>query len=166
MLYFSVGDVNTITIGDGSTIGDRVMVHCSGTHPTLIGDRVVVGAGAICHGCTLEDESVVGMGAQIMDGAKVQKHAMVAAGAVLSSGKVVPTGQMWAGIPAAYVRDLTAVEIEDIPLLVAENIKWAVIHAEENSKSWQTIELNEYDWEQFEGRDPAYWQRLTTEVCI
>ena len=57
------GDVNSITIGDGVTIGDRAMIHCSGIagdHPTVIGNKVVVGAGAIVHGATLEDDCLIG----------------------------------------------------------------------------------------------------------
>ena len=69
--------MNTITIGEDVTIGDRAMIHCSGIskkHPTSIGNRAVIGAGSIVHGCTLEDECMVGDGAQILDGAKVFIH--------------------------------------------------------------------------------------------
>lgn len=80
------GDENTITVGEGSTIADRVMVHCS-TYPkeapTVIGKNVVVNAGAILHGCLLEDGAVVGEGAQVMDGAKVGKLAFVGAGSLV-----------------------------------------------------------------------------------
>ncbi len=93
LLFFCLsGDDSSITIGEGVSIGDRVMVHCSGGHgngekPTVIGDRVVVGAGAILHGCTIETESFVGAGAQILDGAVVQKHAALAPGSLLAMNK-------------------------------------------------------------------------------
>jgi len=101
------GDVNSITIGEGVTIGDRAMIHCSGLagdYPTVIGNNVLVGAGAIVHGATLEDDCLIGEGAQVMDNTTVQKHAIVAPGSIVPMGKVVATGQVWGGIPAAYIR--------------------------------------------------------------
>ena len=159
--------MNKITIGDSVTIGDRAMVHVSGlsvNHPTKIGDRVVVGAGAIVHGCTLEDECVVGEGAQVLDGAIVQKHAIVAPGSVVSPKKTVPSGQLWAGVPAVYVRDLTAAEVSSIGKIVSENVEWASLHALETAKSWETIEQEEYDWDQKVNRNESYFKRLTPEV--
>ena len=86
LFFFPSGDESTITVGENSTIADRVMVHCS-TYPkeahTEIGKNVVVNAGAILHGCLLEDGAVVGEGAQVMDGAKVGKSAFVAPGSLL-----------------------------------------------------------------------------------
>jgi len=158
------GDVNTITIGEGSSIGDRAMVHCSGistNKPTVIGNRVVVGAGAIVHGCTLEDESLVGEGAQVLDGAKISKHAMVAPGAVVGQGKVVASGQLWGGIPAAYLRDLTEKEKAAIKAPAEENVTLAAKHSEEVEKTWQQVELEEDDHEQVSQRNPYYYTRLS-----
>ncbi len=62
------GDVNTITIGNDTSVGDRVMIHCSahgGNFPTVIGNKVILGAGSLIHGCTIEDGAVVGEGAQV-----------------------------------------------------------------------------------------------------
>ena len=70
------GDVNSISIGEGVTVGDRAMIHCSGIklkNPTLIGNHVVVGAGSILHGCEVADNAVIGEGAQVLDGAKIGK---------------------------------------------------------------------------------------------
>ena len=72
--------------------------------PTVIGDRVTVGHGAILHACTIEDGAFVGMGATIMDGAVVQSGAMVAAGALVTPGTVVPSGQIFGGSPAKLLR--------------------------------------------------------------
>jgi carbonic anhydrase/acetyltransferase-like protein (isoleucine patch superfamily) len=102
------GDVNIIRIGSGTNIQDGTVIHVAthgkGTH---VGDNVTVGHMALLHDCTIEDAGYVGMGAIVMDGAIVQKRAFVAAGALVTPGKIVPTGQLWAGRPAKYLRDLT-----------------------------------------------------------
>ena len=101
------GDANYITIGKGSNIQDNSVVHIdSGTLPTVIGEYVTVGHGAIVHACTLQDRSFVGMGAIVLDGAVVESGAMVAAGALVPPGKIVPSGQLWAGSPAKLMREL------------------------------------------------------------
>ena len=101
------GDVNIIRIGAGTNIQDGTVIHVatrgSGTH---IGDNVTVGHMALLHDCRLENEAYVGMGTIVMDGAVVESRAFVAAGALVTPGKIVPTGQLWAGRPAKYVRDL------------------------------------------------------------
>ena len=102
------GDVNIVRIGRGTNIQDGTVIHVAtrgqGTH---IGDGVTVGHMALLHDCTVEDGAYIGMQACVMDGAVVQKRAFVAAGALVTPGKVVPSGQLWAGRPAKYLRDLT-----------------------------------------------------------
>jgi gamma-carbonic anhydrase len=106
------GDGNLIRIGERTNIQDGSIIHITRkTHGTHIGNDVLVGHMAIIHGCILEDHSFVGLGATVMDGCVVETDAMLAAGALLTPGKRVPTGQMWAGRPAKYVRDLTEDEI-------------------------------------------------------
>ena len=107
------GDVNHIRIGARSNIQDGTVVHLSHGAPTIIGDDVTVGHGAILHGCTLEDKSFVGMGSTLLDGAVVESGAMLGAGALLTQGKRVPSGQLWGGSPAHYLRDLRPEEIEN-----------------------------------------------------
>ena len=105
------GDVNLIRVGAGSNIQDGTVVHVSRTtHGTIIGDDVTVGHMALIHGCTLEDRAIIGMRATIMDGCVVEPGAMVAAGALLTPGKRVPSGQLWAGAPATYKRDVNPEE--------------------------------------------------------
>lgn len=102
------GDVNHIRVGARSNIQDGSVVHVtSKTHPTLIGDDVLVGHNAVIHGCTLEDGAFVGMGAIVLDGAVVEGGAMVAAGALVAPNKRVKSGELWAGNPARKMRDLT-----------------------------------------------------------
>lgn len=110
------GDVHTVRIGSNTNIQDGTIVHVTRkTAPTFIGNGVTIGHCALIHGATLEDGSFVGMRATIMDGAVVESGAWVAAGALVTPGKRVPKGQIWAGNPAKYFRDLTPEEVAYIP---------------------------------------------------
>ncbi|MFT7087225.1 MAG: carbonic anhydrase/acetyltransferase-like protein (isoleucine patch superfamily) [Rickettsiales bacterium] len=115
------GDVAKIRIGDNTNIQDNSVIHVTRANhvqnktsdaggPTNIGKGVTIGHSAIIHACTIEDYAFIGMGAIVMDLAKVEKYGMLAAGAVLTPGKVVKSGQIWAGNPARYFRDLTEAE--------------------------------------------------------
>jgi carbonic anhydrase/acetyltransferase-like protein (isoleucine patch superfamily) len=107
------GDVNEIRIGARTNIQDGSIVHVTGGRfGTFIGNDVLVGHQCLIHGCRLEDESFVGMGAIVMDGCVIERGAMLGAGSLLSPGKVLKSGQLWVGRPARYVRDLTAEEVE------------------------------------------------------
>lgn len=107
------GDVNEIRIGENTNIQDGTVIHVA-THGqgSYIGDRVTIGHMALIHACTIEDDAFVGMKAVIMDGAKVEKGAYVAAGALVTPGKVVKTGEVWAGTPAKYMRDVSEQDIK------------------------------------------------------
>ncbi|MBV8687767.1 MAG: gamma carbonic anhydrase family protein [Alphaproteobacteria bacterium] len=111
------GDVNRIRIGARTNIQDGSVVHVDSPrpgheagHPTLIGEEVLIGHLAMVHGCRLHDRSFVGLGAIVMDGCEIESGGMLAAGALLAPGRRIPAGQLWAGRPAKYVRDLTAGE--------------------------------------------------------
>lgn len=105
------GDVNNITIGARTNIQDGSVIHVSSTtQGTYIGDEVTVGHMALLHACTIGNRAFIGMQACVMDDAKVEDEAMVAAGALVTPGKVVPSGQLWGGTPAKYMRDLTKEE--------------------------------------------------------
>eukprot|EP00607_Mallomonas_marina_P004230 CAMPEP_0182427128 /NCGR_PEP_ID=MMETSP1167-20130531/14933_1 /TAXON_ID=2988 /ORGANISM="Mallomonas Sp, Strain CCMP3275" /LENGTH=200 /DNA_ID=CAMNT_0024609097 /DNA_START=252 /DNA_END=854 /DNA_ORIENTATION=- len=158
------GDVSTIDIGDGTIIGDRVMIHCSGItgkFPTIIGKSVIINAGAIIHGCSVADETIIGAGAIIMDGAKIEKHSILGAGSILPPGKVLPSGQYWAGSPAVFVRPLTAEEITSIPVKAVQGAELATVHTKETLKTWQMIEEDELEKEQIQDRNGYYYRRLT-----
>jgi carbonic anhydrase/acetyltransferase-like protein (isoleucine patch superfamily) len=110
------GDVNNIKIGQRTNIQDGTVIHVSSTlQGTYIGNDVTVGHMALLHACTIEDEAFIGMMACVMDGAYVEKGGMVAAGALVTPGKRVPSGQLWAGSPAKFMRDLTEKEKKYIP---------------------------------------------------
>lgn len=162
------GDVNTISIGDRSVVGEGAVVHCAGlrsNYPTRIGKNVVIGANAVAHGCTLEDDCVVGAGAQVLDGATVKRGAMVAAGAVVSSGKTVPSGELWAGVPARMVRPLSQEELSALTAgtEVESFLALAQAHTEETSKSWEQVQADEEDRADRNRRSPHYFQPLNRD---
>ncbi|MEA3003313.1 MAG: gamma-carbonic anhydrase [Sphingomonadales bacterium] len=111
------GDVNRIRIGARTNIQDGSVVHVDSPHPgreggqpTIIGEEVLIGHLAMVHGCILHDRSFVGLGAIVMDGCEIESGGMLAAGAMLTPGRRIPAGQLWAGRPAKYVRDLSPEE--------------------------------------------------------
>ena len=109
------GDVAPITIGKGTNVQDGSIIHTSRYNgPTHIGDYVTIGHGAIIHACTLHNFSFIGMKALVMDKAIVEEFGFVAAGAVVSPSKIVKSRELWAGVPAKYIRHLTDEEIEHI----------------------------------------------------
>lgn len=113
------GDVNFIKIGNKVNIQDGVMVHCTyQKHPTIIGDNVSIGHNAIVHGCVIENNVLIGMGAIVMDNCVVKSNSIIAAGAVVTQNTIVESGTIWAGVPAKKVKDINesnfAGEIERI----------------------------------------------------
>lgn len=108
------GDIDAITVGTDTNIQDLAMVHVDDKTPCIIGSRVTIGHRAIVHGCLLDDECLIGMGAVIQNRAKVGSHSLVASGSVVREGFEVPPGKLVVGVPAIVKRDLTAAEIEMI----------------------------------------------------
>ncbi len=107
------GDVHEIRIGKRTNIQDNTVIHTTrNLSGTYIGDEVTVGHGAILHACTIGNQAFVGMGAIILDQARLEDRSMLAAGALLPPNKVVPTGQLWGGSPARYMRDMTEEELK------------------------------------------------------
>lgn len=112
------GDVNFIRIGHHTNVQDLSMLHVSHKSswdppgaPLIIGNHVTIGHSVILHGCTLEDECLIGMGSIVMDKALVQKHVLLAAGSLVPEGRVLESGYLYVGRPAKKVRALTADEI-------------------------------------------------------
>ena len=124
------GDVGQITIGARTNIQDGTIVHVTGgTHNTEIGADVLIGHIAMIHGCKLHDRAFVGLGAIVMDGCEIEPTGMLAAGAMLTPGKRIAAGQMWAGRPAKYVRDLSEAEIAGQRAGVAHYVENGRAHA-------------------------------------
>jgi len=120
------GDVAPVTIGKGTNIQDGTIIHTSRFNgPTNIGDHVTIGHGAVIHACTLHTHSFIGMRAVIMDQAIVEEFGFVAAGAVVSPGKIVKSRELWAGVPAKYIRNLTEIEVDKIKTSAVNYIKLA-----------------------------------------
>ncbi len=102
------GDVHSIRIGSRTNIQDLAMVHCTYQHsPTVIGDDVTVGHGAVVHGCEVRDRCLIGMNAVVLDKAVVGPDVVVAAGAVVLEGMVLEPGYLYGGIPAKKLKPLT-----------------------------------------------------------
>ena len=109
------GDVNRIRIGRRSNVQDGTIVHVmKDTHPTVIGDNVTIGHGAVVHGCTIEDRCLVGMGAILLNGVTVGSGSIVAAGTLLPEGMQVPPRSLVMGSPGKVKRLLTHAEAADI----------------------------------------------------
>jgi carbonic anhydrase/acetyltransferase-like protein (isoleucine patch superfamily) len=109
------GDVNEIRIGARTNVQDATTIHVTtGGNGTYIGNDVTIGHNAIIHACTIEDLCLIGMGACLMDGVVIEKNAMVAAGALVTPNKRVPSGQLWAGSPARFMRALKPAELAEI----------------------------------------------------
>jgi gamma-carbonic anhydrase len=104
------GDINRITVGKRSNVQDAAVVHVTHEYPVTIEHDVTIGHGAIIHGCIIESCSLIGMGAVILDNARVGRCAIVAAGAVVREDAVVPEGTLVAGVPARVVRPVTEAE--------------------------------------------------------
>ena len=128
-IWFNVsmrGDVHEIRIGKRTNIQDNSVVHVTrNVSGTYIGDEVTIGHGAIIHACTIGNQAFIGMGAILLDEVVIEDRAMVAAGALVTPGKRVPTGQLWGGSPARYMRDLTEEELAFFPVSADNYVKLA-----------------------------------------
>ena len=103
------GDVNSITIGNKVNIQDGVVIHCTYLkHATVIGNNVSIGHNAIVHGCVIEDDVLIGMGAIVMDNCLVKSNVIIAAGSVVTQNSILESNSIYAGIPAKKVKDLEA----------------------------------------------------------
>jgi gamma-carbonic anhydrase len=147
------GDVNAIIVGDNTNIQDNVVVHVAknavkGPRPTIIGDNVTIGHGAIVHACVIGDNSLVGINATVMDGAKVEAGALIAAGATVAPGTVVPSGQIWAGSPARFLRALTEAEAGFVKASADNYALLAADHSDENCKQFEELVVDRKIYEE------------------
>ncbi len=117
------GDVEPITIGENTNIQDGSVVHCTrGGGKTIIGSNVTVGHKVLLHACILQDACFIGMGAILMDNVVVETGGMVAAGSLVTPNKIIAKGEIWAGNPAKFFRNLTQEE-EDFIMISADNYR-------------------------------------------
>jgi len=115
-------DVNSIRIGNKVNIQDNATIHCTfEKFPTTIGNNVSIGHNAIVHGCKIHDNGLIGMQAVVMDGCVVESNAIIAAGAVVTQHTHVKSGELWAGVPAKKIKDVSLELIEGEINRIANN---------------------------------------------
>ena len=122
------GDTDQITVGDDSNVQDGAVLHADPGLPCTIGARVTIGHLACVHGCTVEDECLIGIGATILNGAVIGTGSIVGAGAMVAEGLVVPPGSMVLGIPGRVVRPLTRAERDALPASAARYVAMIDVH--------------------------------------
>jgi carbonic anhydrase/acetyltransferase-like protein (isoleucine patch superfamily) len=130
------GDMNLIRVGARSNIQDGAVIHVDPPrpggppqgYPCLIGEEVLIGHMAMVHGCILHDRAFVGLGSIVMDGCVIEGDAMLAAGAMLTPGRRIPSGQLWAGRPAKFARNLTETDVAGMRMGVAHYVALAKRH--------------------------------------
>ena len=111
------GDVAPIIVGEGTNIQDNCVVHTSrfgDKGSCIIGNNITIGHSAVIHACAVQDNAFIGMSSTIMDGAIIESFAYVAAGSLIAPGKIVRSYELWAGLPAKFVRKITDDEINHI----------------------------------------------------
>lgn len=104
------GDINRIVVGHHSNVQDNAVLHLADDFPCIVGNYVTIGHSAVVHACKVGDETLVGMGAVILDGAVIGKQSVIGAKALVTQGTKVPPGSMVLGAPAKVVRSLTSEE--------------------------------------------------------
>ena len=123
------GDTEPIVVGEGSNIQDGSVLHADRNLPLTIGRHVTVGHQVMLHGCTIGDESLIGIGAIVLNGAKIGKNCLVGAGALVTEGKEFPDGSMIIGSPAKAMRQLTPEQIE--------GLRRSALHYMENAERYR-----------------------------
>lgn len=128
------GDVHFIEIGARSNVQDNATVHVSrGTHPCVIGEGVTIGHNAVVHGCTVEDDCLIGMAAVVLDGAVIGAGSLVGAGALVTGNTVVPPRSLVLGSPAKVVRSLSDDEVETIRANAAHYVRMSAMYRGEGA---------------------------------
>ncbi|MEY2847519.1 MAG: hypothetical protein RI885_184 [Actinomycetota bacterium] len=122
-------DMDAITVGARSNLQDNVVVHTDLGIPTVVGVGVSVGHSAVLHGCTVEDDCLIGMSATVLNGAVVGTGSLVAAGSVVLEGTVIPPRSLVAGVPAKVRRGVTDEEFEHIRANATHYVELSRAHA-------------------------------------
>ncbi len=110
------GDNEMITVGAGSNVQENCVLHTDMGYPLTIGAGCTIGHKAMLHGCTIGDNSLIGMGATVLNGAVIEENCLIGAGALIPEGKVIPAGSLVMGMPGKVVRELDAKAIEGLRL--------------------------------------------------
>ena len=108
------GDNEMLTLGEGSNIQENSVLHTDMGYPLTIGKNCTIGHKVMLHGCTIGDNTLIGMGAMVMNGAVVGKNCLIGAGALITEGKIIPDGSLVMGAPGKIIRTLTDEAIEGL----------------------------------------------------
>lgn len=122
------GDTAAIRVGEGTNLQDNVVLHADPDFPTTVGNGVSIGHSAVVHGCTIEDDCLIGMSATVLNGAVIGAGTLVAAGAVVLEGTVIPPHSLAAGVPAKVRRELGAEEAAELKANAARYRELAAAH--------------------------------------
>jgi len=124
------GDINEIIIGPRSNVQDNAVIHLADDYGCYVGELVTVGHSAILHACTVKDETLIGMGAIVLDGAVIGERCIIGAGALVTGGTIIPPGSLVLGSPAKIIKS--------IPLDEQSKIKdWALKYVRQSRKFLQ-----------------------------
>ena len=130
------GDVNSIMIGEETNIQDNSTLHCdAGLFPLAIGNRVTVGHQAMLHGCTIEDDCLIGIAAVVLNGARIGTGSVIAAAALVPEGAVIPPHSLAMGVPAKVRRHVTPEEVERFRLNARHYVELAQAYRSEQNKN-------------------------------
>lgn len=121
-------DDQSITIGENTNIQDGCVVHVGNDIPTVIGKNVTIGHKALIHGCTIGNNTLIGMGSIVLDGAKVGEYTLLGAGSLVPPGKEIPSGVLAIGSPAKVIRELSDIEKENLVKSALKYIETANNH--------------------------------------
>ena len=108
------GDTEAIVVGEGTNVQDNAVLHTDAGFPLAIGRDCTIGHKAILHGCTIGDETLIGMGATVLNGARIGRNCLIGAGALVTEGKEIPDGSLVMGMPAKVVRPLDSAAFEGL----------------------------------------------------
>ncbi|MFP4238666.1 MAG: gamma carbonic anhydrase family protein [Rhodosalinus sp.] len=123
------GDNEPITVGAGSNVQENCVAHTDMGYPLVIGPGCTIGHKVMLHGCTIGENSLIGMGAIVLNGAKIGKNCLIGAGALITEGKEIPDGSLVMGAPGKVVRALDDTAIE--------GLKWSALHYQENMRRYR-----------------------------
>jgi carbonic anhydrase/acetyltransferase-like protein (isoleucine patch superfamily) len=123
------GDTEWITVGEGTNIQENSVLHTDLGYPLTIGAGCTIGHKAMLHGCSIGDNSLIGMGATVLNGAVIGQNCLIGAGALVTEGKVIPDGSLVMGAPGRVVRDLDAAGIA--------RLSASALHYQENARRFR-----------------------------
>ena len=122
-------DHDEIRVGKGSNVQENCVMHIDPGYPLIIGENCTIGHKVMLHGCTIGDNSLIGMGAIVLNGAKIGKNCLIGAGALVTEGKEIPDGSMVLGSPGKVVREVDAA--------LAEKLTQSALHYQDNMRRFR-----------------------------